>query len=138
VLQLDEDVSCCGCYERLHDVTMANGEYEVVSGEQLSKVLKRWRKDYVDERNPEHSRYIQNQVSFLTPQDWLAQETGINERRIRGLINGEYEYVGLSQADAVLQAAGFEGWLYSVINVIPNPNWSVVDWVNHMSNRGCI
>lgn len=115
------------------------GEAQVVYGKQLAKILARWRMTYLLERNPVKERVsgTSNQSIVIGPAEWLALETGINVRRIRGMINGEYRTVSLSDADKILQALGKEDLLRDVLYIIPNPNWSLEKWAEYLEERGC-
>jgi hypothetical protein len=121
------------------------GEAQVVFGEQLSNILQRWKANYLLERNPEAERVREygrrgkfaSVRAVIGPEEWLSQETGIHDRRIRGLIRGEYKFVPLTQADAVLTALDKQDLLKDILHVIPNPNWSPEKWAEYMRERGC-
>lgn len=110
------------------------GEAEVVRAEPLSTVLRSWVKEWlaqypIDSAGGEH---------FMGPIQVLAEKTEINVRRVSGIVNGEFEFVSLSQADKLLTAAGLWDYISNgEIPVIPNPNWSMVKWQAYMDERGC-
>lgn len=73
----------------------------------------------------------------LGPIQYLAMKTGINERRVAALCNGEVPYVPVGQGDKILAAARLNHLSDGRLNVIPNPNWSLQKWVRYMSDQGC-
>ena len=111
------------------------GEPEVVIGKELAAVLQDWKYIWLLERQAEWRKGHETHVEG--PLTWLSMRTGINPRRLRGLINAEFQHVGLKQADLVLQTIERQGYLGDVIRVIPNPKWGIIDWVNYMGSRGC-
>ena len=69
----------------------------------------------------------------------IAEVTGLNPRRIYGIIRNEYKTVGLTTAEKLLMAIDKEDYIASGhVRVIPNPNWSFERWVNYMRERGCV
>lgn len=121
---------------------------EVVDGQLLAAVLQRWTVKFLAERPLRHvgtGEQISDEngsAHFVGPVAWLAQESGLNVRTCSGLCNGEWQYVSLSRADAVLTAIGKNYMLGdsedSEIPVVRNPVWSQERWVAYMSKRGCI
>lgn len=134
---------------------MALGEAEVVDGALLSEHLRAWVVEWLRERpissnqsgfvrRPDKTsgavgvEHISEWVPFVGPIAYLSEKTGIHQRRVSGICNGEYEYVPLSQADALLTAAGLNHLLADgTIEVIPSPRWSLERWVDYMMERGC-
>lgn len=119
------------------------GQAEVVRAEPLGTVLRGWVQDWLAERPLNQQPTGQNpfddkQYDFMGPIQLLHEKTEINPRRITGIINGEFEFIGVSQADALLTAAGMWDLItLGEIEVIPNPNWSMEKWQSYMSERGC-
>jgi hypothetical protein len=117
------------------------GEPEVVPGYQLAPVLQHWCAQWLRERPVgafnAHSWGTGN--DFVGPVQWLAQETGLNTRRVSGICNGEFPQVPLSQADRLLAAIGRIDLLATgEIQVVPNLNWTMEKWVAYMQERGCV
>jgi hypothetical protein len=118
------------------------GEAEIVPGYELSPVLRKWVVEWLAERPLDYrplgvTRGEQDlSNTFMGPIDWLAEKTGIHTRRVSGIVNGEFETVPLSQADALLSAIGRNDLLGYEINVWPNPNWSLEKWMAYMQEHG--
>lgn len=120
------------------------GEAEGVLGEQLSIVLRRFVVEWLADRPTNHtpmgqlnSEKTQAEV-FMGPIQYLAEKTEINIRRVSAIVNGEIDFVGLSQADKLLLAANLDHKLDTdEIRVISNPKWSLERWVEYMEARGC-
>lgn len=120
------------------------GEAEGVLGEQLSIVLRRFVVEWLADRPMKHmpmgqtpTESTQSEV-FMGPIQYLAEKTEINIRRVSAIVNGEIDFVGLSQADKLLIAANLDHKLDTdEIRVISNPKWSLERWVEYMEARGC-
>src|SRR4051794_9619148 len=85
------------------------GEAEVVPGYQLSEVLKAWTVKWLkDHPHSHHDPQFKGdtRVAHMGPVQYLAYHSGINTRRVSGICNNEFLHVSLSQADALLTAAG--------------------------------
>lgn len=118
------------------------GEAQVVFGEQLSEILLKWKAAYLKERNPDtetgpFAYSVKGYGPIVGPTQYISMQTGIDRRRVSGMMNGEYKFVPLSQADAVLSAIDKDYLIGGFLHVIPNPNWSMESWVNYMKERGC-
>lgn len=118
------------------------GEAEVVSGEELSSVMRKWVVRFLADRPLDSHAIGENswgeQAEFIGPMQMLTEHTEINIRRVRGICNGEFKYVPLTQAEALLIAIGEEYKLSNgEIRVIPNPMWTPEQWVDYMQSRGC-
>lgn len=119
------------------------GEPQVVPGYQLAAVLQEWRKRYVKERPP---NYRTGQIAeagkiddFVSPVQFLIQETGLPDRRIRGYINGEYPVVGHTRAELLLMAIDREYMLVNgEIQTVPNPHWSLEKYLEWRREQGCV
>jgi hypothetical protein len=122
----------------------AAGSPEVVLGQQLAEILQEWKVNYLKERNPEKefpkgwkTGVVNSQV--IGPVDYLKEHTGLDPRRIFGMIKGEYKIIALAQAELILMVIDREYLLSNgYLRVIPNPNWSLERWMNYMNERGCI
>jgi hypothetical protein len=117
------------------------GEAEVVAGYELSAVLRKWVTEWLKDRPlPQHlGKRATPEETFMGPIDWLSEKTEIHIRRVRGIVNGEFATVPLSDADALLQAIDRPDILaVGEIGVYPNPNWSQERWVEYMRERGCV
>jgi hypothetical protein len=119
------------------------GEPEVVPGFQIARWMQPWVEHFVAERP--YGQFVHKTIQtgygndFIGPIGFLEFHTGINERRIRGIIKGEIQFVPLSDADEILSAAGLSHLLATgEIQVVPNPNWSPEKWLAWMEERGCI
>jgi len=108
------------------------GEAQVVFGSQLSSVLQKWEAEFAA-KYPADGQWRK----VMGPRDWLKEMSGLHIRRIYGLIEGEYKFVSLSQADLILTVIERSDLLYDTIHVIPNPNWSPERWLAYMNERGC-
>lgn len=124
---------------------MAQGDAEVVHGWALANVLRAWVDQWEHGQNPLrlpefNARQKAASVGdFVTPIQWLAQETEIHERRIRAFVKNEKRFVGIGQADKVLTAIGKGDYLTNgEIDVFPNPVWSNETWRRYMVEKGCI
>jgi len=130
--------------EELRQKHKANsqGEPEVVPGALLAQVLQNWCKRWLREWgiNPGTARSMIQQSGAVGPVQYLSQESGIHIRRVSGLCNGEFDFVGLSQAEQILMAIDQENLLRTgEIPVVPSPNWPFDKWVSYMEQqRGCI
>jgi hypothetical protein len=116
------------------------GEAEVVPGFQLQKVLQIWVEQWVNDRPLGHqSPGIASGASFTGPFQYIAEQTGLNPRRISAIHRGEIKFIALSDADEILSAMNLTHLLATgEIQVVPNPNWSLEKWLNFMDERGCI
>lgn len=116
-----------------------SGEAQVVFGAQLAEILKEWRDLWELERTEyEQSSYGRPAGSgVMGPTQYISTQTGIDRRRVSGIVNGEWKFIPLSQADAVLSAIGKDYLIGGFLHVIPNPNWSMESWVEYMKERGC-
>ena len=121
------------------------GEAEVVLGFQLAEVLQKWKTNWLKERNPQLEMALSSYregsrpARVMGPVEYLAEHTGLNPRRIFGLIKGDYRTVNFSQAELILKVIDKEDYLASgIIRVIPNPNWNLERWVAYMQERGCV
>lgn len=128
------------------------GEPEIVDAEPLGSVLRAWIVRWLAERPTLTQTDVDEDQSdaaysnrrkvignhFMGPIEWLSQETEINVRRVAGICNGEFERVGLSQADKLLTAIGKFDLLGYEIPVRANPIWSPEAWYAYMVERGCI
>ena len=106
-------------------------------------MLQEWKRLYLLERDVDYSQGMQftsdKNRTVIGPTQWLAQETGIRERRIWGMMVAESRTVQLSRADRVLLAIGKQQYLTDgTLHVVPNPNWSFEKWITYMEERGCI
>lgn len=116
------------------------GEAQVVLGQQLAAQLQAWRDLWLSERDPylrEHGQPTEDNL-VMGPLSWLHEKTGIPKRRIYEYMNGRQQFVGLSQADKLLNAIDAFYLLGHVIHVIPNPHWPIEKWIAFMEERGCI
>jgi hypothetical protein len=114
------------------------GEPQVVLCEQLAIEVRDWSKKWLVERD---SSLFSNDpaVKVMGPIDWLSEKTGIHVRRLGGISNNEFDTVSLSQAEKILIAIDRDYMLSNgEIHVIPNPNWSLEKWTDHMRQAGCI
>jgi hypothetical protein len=116
------------------------GSAEVVFGEQLSRVLQAWRERYLLERNPEIERakdWVNPKSLVISPIHWLSEMTDIHETIVGKIINGYFKFVPLDQAERILWAIDMEYLLRNEIHVIPNPRWTLEEWVEYMREKGC-
>lgn len=121
------------------------GEPEVVLSSQLAPLMNEWRKKW----DAEHSRHAPTPTrsgrnkrvdydSSMGPLDWLSEKTGINARRLNGMMRQEMKHISLSQADLVLVAIDRLDAFHHTVLIIPNPNWTMERWTGYMTERGCI
>jgi hypothetical protein len=144
---------CRALLEKLdQDRHWNRGEAEIVDPEPLGSVLRAWIVKWLAERpilsqsdidedqtgsyHSERRKVVG--MHFMGPLEWLAEKTEINIRRVSGICNGEFERVGLSQADALLTAIGEPYLLGNEIPVRANPTWSMESWLAYMASRGCV
>jgi hypothetical protein len=119
------------------------GEAEVVQGEEFSAVMRKWVVSFLadhplDSYGTGEGSFGGKDPDFIGPIQMLAERTKINARRVSGICNGEFKYVSLTQAEALLGAIDSEYKLSNgEIRVIPNPMWSPEQWVDYMQSRGC-
>lgn len=108
------------------------GDASVVLGVQLAKIMQEWKKNWLLDRDYELE-------GVMGPIEWLRDVTGINPRRINGIIRGEFHTVSVGQAE-ILMLAIDKHYLLSngTLHIIPNPTWSLEKWVSYMSDQGCI
>jgi hypothetical protein len=70
--------------------------------------------------------------------NWLAEESGVSQRRIWGILSGRERWTSLEVADKLLQAVGMPQATWDgTVHVVPNPEWSEDRWLEHMAERGC-
>lgn len=110
------------------------GEAQVMLGRQLAKIMQIWRVEWEAARD-----YHIESRKVMGPLDWLKEMTGIHIRRIHGLMNAEFDFVGESQAELLLIVMNMEHLLKDgTVMFIPNPNWSTEKWIAYMEEQGCI
>lgn len=119
------------------------GDAEVVATVQISPIILRWLEEwraerpnvYSDSRN--FSAKSKDRNPFYGALNWLAEQTGLDQRRISKIAKGEVDFISLETADRLLTAMGMPHKLTSEIQVVPNPNWSPERWAEYMRERGC-
>lgn len=120
-----------------------SGEAEVVHGQQLSVVLKKWIVEWLSDRPLNEARAGQafskrenRAATAMGPIQFLAEKTEIHIRRVSAICNGEMDFVPWSQADKLLQACNLTHLTRNnEIQVISNPNWSMERWIAYMQER---
>jgi hypothetical protein len=65
---------------------------------------------------------------------WVADQVGADSGRVRAVLH--QKWVTLRVVDEWLTALGLTHVL-PILTVLPNPNWSVLHWVEYMAERGC-
>lgn len=65
---------------------------------------------------------------------WIADLVEADTRRVRDVM--EQQWITLDVVDRWLTRLGMTH-LLPHLSVVPNPNWSVLHWVEYMSERGC-
>lgn len=120
------------------------GEAEVVLGSELSAVLRKFVVEWLADRPNVFGGGVLNVDEkelgdfYMGPINYLAEKTEIHVTRVGKIVNGEFDTIGLSQADALLTAANLSHKLGTdELHVIPNPGWSPERWVEYMQSRGC-
>jgi hypothetical protein len=69
----------------------------------------------------------------------LEENSGVQSRRLRGIVAGEYNYINLTQADKILSAIGHPEYLHNgTIKIVANPTWTEEQWHEYMEERGCV
>lgn len=112
------------------------GAANVVSGEQLVPFIEKWIEDWRAERPDTWMHKASTRPEG--PINWLRDNSGINIRRIYGILKGEIPFVPISDADAILTAIGQNFRLANGdIEVVKSPNWSPEAWAKYMQSRGC-
>jgi hypothetical protein len=125
-------------------------EAEVVPADKLGQVLKLWINRWLAERDPDRERstdryYTGNGQGFAgkTPDvmgatQYLSLWTGIDQRQISAITNGERKFVTLKNAEKLLMAIDREYMLSNgEIPVVPNPCWSAETYMAYRRERGC-
>lgn len=89
----------------------------VVSAAPLSTVVQgfidRWERDRPRRRlRSTTSSTLSADVGFYGAVQWLSQETGLNERLIRKIANGERRYAEERTAELIASALGHPEWLH--------------------------
>lgn len=75
---------------------------------------------------------------FMGGIQYLAEKSGVNERLIRGIKNNEYDLIPWKDADPLIQAMNLTHYIDLIIQVKPNPYWSMEKYQAYMAERGCI
>lgn len=124
------------------------GEPDVVLGSEFAPILREWVDKYEEERprrlmkpstRDDDGRHKFGSPVFISAYAWLEAETGIGNRRLRGIANGEFKYVSLTHVDKIVQALGHPEYLRNgTVNIIPSPYWSQEQWIEYMEERGCV
>lgn len=115
------------------------GDPQVVPGYQLAAVLQEFCAKWLENRPLLHSGKGIKGSGFVGPVQFIAQETGINTRRISGFCNSEFPTVSFYQAELVLLAIDREYLLSNgIIQVVPNPNWDLEDYLEWRREQGCV
>lgn len=110
----------------------------VVRGIDFAIVLREWKEKYdLIYGISDETDYGRDIITGAVK--WLSDETGVNVRRINGLMRAEFEYVSALQVDQLLRAMDRPYLLTpgGVLDEIPNPKWSKEDWQRYMEKRGC-
>jgi hypothetical protein len=109
--------------------TSSKGDAQVIDPEIMKSLLE----DFITKWNVERpsawsghgERWARTHDPKMAAADWLAQESGINVRKITGYLHGEYAFVGMTHADLLLKSMGLQHLLASgEIEVKKNPRWS--------------
>jgi len=66
---------------------------------------------------------------------YLAQETGMDNRRLLGIMNLETKVTTWAVADRIITAMERPDLMP---DAIPNPRWNQERWYKYMEERGCI
>ena len=115
---------------------------EIVDPEPLGQLVRDFIKKWRKERPISHiedgtSAWGANE--FVGALDYLYANSGIDQRKIRGIVNNEYSEIGDSIADALLQAMNLTHLMHDgTIQSRPNPRWSMEAYLAYMRERGCI
>lgn len=105
------------------------GDPLVVDARILAEVLKRVVQQHEFENRPEEADKMTSRVRLFSGQQFLQQETGLSEKRVRLLLTGQ-GWVTLGTADRVLTALGMTYLLTDgTLPALPNPRWSQERWV---------
>jgi len=69
---------------------------------------------------------------------WIAEQAGLSQRRIWGIMNNQTKHTSLDIADKIIQALEMT-YVYhnGEVPVVPNPQWNQERWVRWMNRRGC-
>jgi hypothetical protein len=109
---------------------------EVVSAEELSKILRAWVVTYLAD-NHDSNQYD----GIAGPTEVVADRAGMSRRQVSRYMNNDNEsqWVSVYIADKLLMAID-QHYLLSngVLVVVANPILSMESWVKHMEQRGCI
>ena len=119
------------------------GEPEVVPTYQLAVVIREWSLRFLADRPRDQWQTGKTFVDsgmpeFMGPVDWLTKETGIDQRQISRITTEETVTTSLTVAEKLLMAIDREYMLANgEIQVVPNPSWSLDQWMSYMRERGC-
>lgn len=119
----------------------------VVSGAELSHVLKDWSADWLRDKGHYESeitsigehlgRTSMGNSDRYSPVQFLYEKTGISHKVLVSLIDGEKTYVSLCKADKVLTAIQRTELIdLGEMKVILNPLWRPIAYVKLLQRRG--
>lgn len=74
----------------------------------LAVVLKEFIRQYEAERPPEENPYRRRCETYMGAIQWIAQETGLSERRLSGMMAGETLTTSYWLADLILTKIGWK------------------------------
>lgn len=117
------------------------GDPDVIDGAEFAKVFKRWVERWYQERPSRDNiqGFKDKSHAFYSPYDYVEDKTGINNRKLRGLVAGEFRVVSLHRhAIPILDAIGHPEYLYDgTLEVVRSPYWSMEHYAEFMRERGC-
>lgn len=114
-------------------------EPEVVESEPLGQVLRDWCRDWLRERpvGPEDYMGPIDHLHQMLKRPAISHEMSM--KLISQICNSKKQFVGLSQADALLTAIGRTEMLTNgEIKVMANPSWSLEAYMGYMRDRACV
>jgi hypothetical protein len=114
---------------------------EVVPIGQIAAEIRAWVVEHLAEMGIDEKSNGKNPNGLIGPYQRLSELTSISGRELSAIANEEKsrgKFVGFELAEIILSALDVEYKLANgEIEVVPNPRWSVLKWVNYMSERGC-
>jgi hypothetical protein len=127
----------------LRVVLSGGGEPLLVPTEDLKALLDVFFVKFEADRNPNHSRTKEPThswplVAVEGPTGWLSRESGVPQRRIWGIRNGESAYVTLDTADKLLQGMDVPFAFHDgSVRVVTNPRLKMSTILATLRERGC-
>jgi hypothetical protein len=135
---------------------IGNNDLLVIRTEDLARVIREWIRRHELEHPIDQPYNLKQDAKFDERGKWsgveyreehwhtggiryLSEHSGVDDRKIRGILLIEYKTTSLYVADRIISAMEETYKLTNgELEIIPNPRLTQEKWIEHMRERGCI